>query len=85
MHSFSKSELSKVDATILASTTNQWRKSARVIGIVMTELGAEYKGVPDTFYFERINKMVEDGLLLAQGNLSEMQSSEICNASSEET
>jgi len=84
-HTFSESELRKVDTTILSATTGQWRKSARVIGIAMAELGAEFEGVPDTFYFGRINKLVEKGMLLAQGNLLEMQYSEIRNASSDET
>ena len=81
----SESEIRKVDDALFAATSGQWRKSARVIGSAMTELGVEFKGVPDTFYFKRIIKHVEEGTLLGRGNLSEMQFSEIRIASSEET
>ena len=84
-HSPSELEIRKVDDALLAATSHQWRKSARVIGSVMTELGDELKDVPDTFYFERIIRLVGEGTLLAQGNLSEMQFCEIRIASSDET
>jgi len=83
--SLSESETRRIDDALLAATSDQWRKSARVIGSVMTELGAEFKGVPDTFYFERIIKLVEEGTLIAQGSLSEMRLSEIRITSSAET
>ena len=81
----SESEIRKVDDALLAATSHQWRKSARVIGCAMRELGTEFKGVPDTFYFERIIRLVEEGTLLAQGNVSEMQFCEIRIASSDKT
>src|SRR5262249_46688962 len=70
-------DLQRIDACLLAHTSNQWRKVARVIATTMSTVGDQFPGIPDVFYSQRIKGLVESGVLEAAGNLNRMRYSEI--------
>ena len=43
----------------------------------MLSLTDRVEGIPDSYYAQRIQKLVNDGLLVSQGNLSYMRFSEV--------
>lgn len=73
----SDTEVQAVDDALFANTGDEWRKVARVVGTTMMELPCRVEGIPDAYYSQRIRKLVNDGLLESQGNLSYMRYSEI--------
>ena len=73
----SKSDLEEIDAALMKSITNQWRKVARVIGTTLIEFNGRFKGIPDLYYGHRIRKLKEKGLFESQGDLKKMRYSEI--------
>ena len=48
-----------------------------IVGITMMDLPNHIKGIPDTFYAQRVRKLVEGSHLEAQGNLQYMRFSEV--------
>ena len=81
----SDAEILAIDDALLSNTSSQWRKVARVIGATMNKLPSRVPGIPDSYYSQRIQKLVKDGLLESQGNLSYMRYSEIRRPTSNET
>ena len=73
----SSSELESIDAALLSNCNNQWRKVARVVGTTMMEDVHRIEGIPDLFYAQRIESLVEKGVLLFQGNLRSLRFSEV--------
>ena len=73
----SDAEILAIDDALLSNTSSQWRKVARVIGTTMNQLPSRVTGIPDSYYSQRIKKLVKDGLLESQGDLSYMRYSEI--------
>ncbi len=71
------SDLEKIDKAILKNSSHQWRKVARVVGQTLLEFQSDFPGVPDIFYSERIELLVNSGALQSQGNLKKMRYSEI--------
>lgn len=78
-------EVQTIDDALLANTCDKWRKVARVVGTTMMELPCRIEGVPDLYYSQRIKRIVEDGLLESQGNLSYMRYSEVRRPDGNET
>lgn len=78
-------EVQAIDEALLANTCDKWRKVARVVGTTMMELPCRVEGVPDVYYSQRIQKLVKDGLLESQGNLSYMRYSEVRRPGGDET
>ena len=74
-----------IDDALLSNTSSQWRKVARVIGATMNKLTSRVSGIPDTYYSQRIQKLVKDGRLESQGDLSYMKYSEIRQPPNNET
>lgn len=72
-----ESDLEKIDKAILKNSSHQWRKVARVVGQTLLEFQSDFPGVPDIFYSERIELLVNSGALQSQGNLKKMRYSEI--------
>jgi hypothetical protein len=75
--SLSAAEVVDIDRALLANTHDRWRKVAMVVGKTMGELANRRHGIPDTFYAQRVRKLVEDGALESQGNLAFMRFSEV--------
>lgn len=73
----SEEELSFIDRTIIESTSNQWRKVARVVGTTMSATPDAFKLAPDIYYAKRVAKLVSEGKLESQGNLDYMGFSEV--------
>jgi len=78
-------EIKTIDNALLANTCDKWRKVARVVGTTMMELPCRVEGVPDVYYSQRVQKLVKDGLLESQGNLSYMRYSEVRRPGGNET
>ncbi len=73
----SAEEIQKIDDALMAEASTQFRKVARVVGFSMMNLENRFKGIPDSFYASRARKLVEEGRLVAQGNLEFMRFSEV--------
>lgn len=67
-------ELQKIDEALLTEASHRFRKVARVVGFA---IGAVDKRIPDTFYANRVKKLVKEGRLTAEGDLNEMGRSEV--------
>ncbi|MEW6585497.1 MAG: DUF3658 domain-containing protein [Nitrospirota bacterium] len=78
-------QIKTIDDALLSNTCDRWRKVARVVGATMIELPGRVKGIPDIYYSQRVRKLVEDGLLESQGNLSYMRFSEVRRPAGKDT
>lgn len=67
----------KVDAALLSQAGVAWRKVAMLVGLAMMDSAVRVPGLPDTFYAMRVRKLVEAGMLEAEGNLDYMRFSEV--------
>ena len=72
-----ENELKAIDEALLSNAHQRWRKVAMVVAVTMNHLEDRILGIPDSFYAERIQKLVEAGLLESQGNLTYMRFSEV--------
>lgn len=70
-------ELQRIDDSLMADASTQWRKVARIVGTALIENCDAIKGVPDIFYASRVRKLVEEGRLQSDGNLDYMRFSEV--------
>lgn len=70
-------KLREIDSLLLANCRERWRKIAMVAGTTMLELRDRYPDLPDRFYAQRVRRLVENGLLEAQGQLEYMGFSEV--------
>ena len=78
-------EIKTIDKALFSNTSDKWRKVARVVGTTMLDLPCRVEGLPDIYYSQRVQKLVEDGLLESQGDLSCMRFSEIRRPGGNET
>lgn len=72
-----EAQLQRIDEALLAQTTHQWSKVARVIGYTMRDLRSEFLGLPDVFFASRIKHLAATGKIEAAGNLDRMRFSEV--------
>ncbi len=70
-------DIKRIDKALLSNTCKYWRKVARVVGTTMLELSENIPGIPDVFYAQRIQHLVEEGKLESEGNLAYMRYSEV--------
>jgi len=70
-------ELAEIDTALMAQATPCGRKVAMVVALAMRALGSRSEGLPDVYFAERIRLLVDDGRLLADGNLDHMRFSEV--------
>lgn len=70
-------EIKAIDAALLNNSCQYFRKTARVIMAAMSDKPITASGIPDVYYGERIKSLVENGLLVSEGNLSAMRFSEV--------
>ena len=71
-------ELKIIDQGLLSNASTQWRKVARVVGgTMMSGVESRFDGIPDIFYAQRVQKLVENGKLEATGNLDYIGGSEV--------
>jgi len=76
-NSLTVDELRAIDQAILASCSEQFRKVARVVGTVMDLDSLTDKSLPDSFYAQRIYKLVESGELISEGKIGYMRFCEV--------
>ena len=72
-----EAQLKRIDEALLAQTTHQWSKVARVIGYAMRDLRSEFPDLPDVFYAIRVKHLAATGKIEAAGNLDRMRFSEV--------
>jgi hypothetical protein len=77
VEALSPDEVESIDRALLSNTHDRWRKVAMVVGKTMMELETRRRGIPDTYYAQRVRKLVERGSLQSQGNLEFMRFSEV--------
>ena len=77
----SEAELKSIDDAIIAGSSTQWRKVARVVATAMETVGS--KGIPDGFYAQRVYRLVVAGKLESQGKLGYMRFCEVRLAGTE--
>ncbi len=70
-------ELEEIDSALLESVRNRWQKVAMIVGRTMMNLTSRVSGIPDIFYRDRLIKLVEEGILISQGNIKHMRNSEV--------
>lgn len=73
----SDTDLAAIDATVLANCFSHWRKVAAVVGWTMDALKNRHPDLPDVFYAQRVSRLVDEGHLDSQGDLSYMRFSEV--------
>jgi hypothetical protein len=78
-------DIQAIDDALLSNTGHKWRKVARVVGTTMMESPCRVEGIPDIYYSQRVQKLVNDGLLESQGDLSYMRYSEVRRPGGNET
>lgn len=68
----------EIDLALLANTTNQWRKVARVVGMTMGQIDFDRRpGLMDIYFAERVVLLIKKGFIEYEGDLSEMRDCEI--------
>lgn len=74
----SADELKEIDLALLSFADSKFnRKVARVVGSAMSSLPNRVQGIPDVFYSQRVAQLVQQGLLVAEGDLHYMRYSEV--------
>ena len=73
----SRAQIQQIDQAILSQNDHQWRKVARIVASVMTQLNNRPAGIPDIFYAQCVRRLVAEGMLESRGNISAMQHSEV--------
>ena len=61
----------------ISDHTDLSTKVAKLVAMFMNESDLHFSGVPDVFYAQRVQALVDNGLLEAQGNLKFMRYSEV--------
>lgn len=71
-------QLAEIDEMLLSHVhPKYYRKVAYLVGATMCDLPNRVIGIPDVFYFQRIARMVNQGKLVAEGDLDYMRYSEV--------
>lgn len=70
-------EAAEVDALILKSCTDQWRKVALIVGTSLNEFDAKFPHLPYVYLPVRIIEMEHSGALEVQGDPMAMRYSEV--------
>jgi hypothetical protein len=74
----SENEIQEIDQALFSFADNKYnRKVSRIVGSVMSSLPNRVNGIPDVFYSQRVARLVQQGLLVAEGNLRYMRYSEV--------
>ena len=73
----SAEDIAAIDKALLAASSETWRKVAFVVGSAMHSLAGQFPGVPDLFFSQRVQALVNMGRLNSQGNLHYMRFAEV--------
>ena len=69
--------IARVDATLLAHTTKEFHKVAKIVDLAMKSLLDAPENLTECFYSRRIAHLVRSGQMESQGNLRRMRYSEV--------
>ena len=74
----SPSQVAAADQALTSVAASQWQKVARLVAEVMTSNWPNKpSGIADVYYAQRVAKLVQEGILEAQGDLRRMRFSEV--------
>lgn len=76
----SPSQLEAIDRTLLEMIGPHFQKLAFIVGETLTQLSDRLPPIPDVFYAQRVIRLVNLGLVEAQGDLRRMRSAEVRRA-----
>lgn len=71
------SNVAEIDNALYEHAIDSWRKVAMVIGLTIIKVDGQFGAIPDSYYLQRVAKLVELGRLEAQGELWKMGRSEV--------
>ena len=75
--SLSQEFVQRVDAALLSHAKKRNRKVAMLVGLTMMDDALRVPGLIDVWYAQRVKQLVEEKLLVAEGNLDYMRYSEV--------
>ena|SRR5438105_853273 len=70
-------DLQIIDAAILASSSERWQKVAKVVALTLNDLRNRYPELSYVFYAHCLCRLVDEGRLESQGNVSYTRFSEV--------
>jgi hypothetical protein len=79
------SQVRAIDRALLSNTSTKWRKIAFIVGTTMCDEADALPNVPDVYLAERLRRLVNEGLLEAQGYLASMRYAEVRLRAARET
>jgi hypothetical protein len=68
--------IGQIDRALLSNATTQWSRTDRIVLATMIELD-NGMGLPNVYFFERMEHLAKEGLLEAKGDLTSLRSSEV--------
>ncbi|TLZ30477.1 MAG: hypothetical protein E6K27_00425 [Gammaproteobacteria bacterium] len=77
VRTLSKTVVSRIDASLVASASPRWRKVATVVAAALGEARGSAAGLPDVYYAQRVRELVAAGRLESFGDLCRMRYSEV--------
>ena len=69
----SEVQLKDIDSVLIAATSKQWRKLARIVGTAMMNQKDRVASISDIYYAQRVYHLVETKILQAYGSLNTMR------------
>jgi hypothetical protein len=72
----SEATIRQIDQALLSNTTAEWCQTARLVLTTMIELD-NGMGLPNSYFVERLQSLVKDGVLESKGDLTCTRSSEV--------
>ena len=70
-------DIFEIEEAILSVVDDHYRKVAFIVGSIMLYFDDRFNGIPDAFYYQLINRLIENGDLTARGSLGHIQECEV--------
>ena len=78
VEALSQRQVAAADAALMSAAAPHWQKVARLVAEVMTSNWPNKpSGIADVYYAQRVDMLVQKGILEAQGDLRRMRFSEV--------
>jgi hypothetical protein len=72
----SEVNIRRIDQTLLSNASTQWSRTDRIVLATMIELD-NGMGLPNIYFIERLEHLVQEGLLESKGDLTSTRPSEV--------
>lgn len=78
VEALSQCQVAATDEALVSAAAPQWQKVARLVAEAMTSNWPNKpSGIADVYYAQRVNRLVQKGILEARGDLRRMRFSEV--------